>query len=58
MLLGSYLAYTIYLILDATDNPNLDEYSSVVLYVVLPLTLIGLAVTVLRAMRTPAQSEA
>ena len=39
-----YLAYNGYLILKATNNPSLSMYSSIMLYGVLPLTLIYLTI--------------
>ncbi|MGV3485209.1 MAG: calcium/sodium antiporter [Planctomycetaceae bacterium] len=51
VLLGYYIAYTIYLILNATDNPALHWYTSAMMYGAIPLTIIGLAVSVWRAKR-------
>lgn len=39
-----YLAYNTYLVLKATNNPSLSLYSSIMLYGILPLTLIFLVV--------------
>lgn len=40
-----YVAYTAYLILDSTDHNALPLFSSVLLYILIPLTLVTLAVS-------------
>lgn len=46
-----YVAYTLYLVLVATNNPNLDSFSKIMLYGALPLTVLGLLVFSLRQWR-------
>ncbi len=48
-----YVAYTFYLILDATGHDALPAFSAVMLEFVLPLTLITLLVVMVRALRQP-----
>jgi len=50
---GYYLAYTLYLVLDATGHDALPAYSTVMLEFVLPLTLITLLVVMARTVRRP-----
>jgi cation:H+ antiporter len=45
---GYYAAYTIYLILTATEHATLPQYQAFMLWFVVPLTLITLAVSVTR----------
>jgi cation:H+ antiporter len=45
---GYYIAYALYLVLDATGHDALPEYSTVMLGFVLPLTIVTLIVTVVR----------
>ncbi|KFN41536.1 calcium/sodium antiporter [Arenimonas metalli] len=49
--LGYYVAYTTYLVLYAQEHDALDEYSLVMRAVVIPLTVITLAVVVVRELR-------
>ena len=49
--LGYYVAYAVYLVLDAVDHPMLDEYGAAMAYFVLPLTVLTLAVVTVRAIR-------
>jgi cation:H+ antiporter len=49
---GYYIAYTIYLILASTNHDSLPLYSSVMLWFVIPLTLLTLAVLTGRAFRS------
>ncbi|MGD9857104.1 MAG: calcium/sodium antiporter [Planctomycetaceae bacterium] len=51
--LGYYLAYTAYLILAAVDPAVTRTLTTVMLGFVLPLTVVGLAVSVFRAIRRP-----
>jgi cation:H+ antiporter len=44
LFLGYYVLYTMWLVLDASNHEALDEFRWVVLFVVLPLTLVTLAV--------------
>jgi len=48
----SYLAYTLYLVLQATQHDALPLFSNVMFYFVLPLVAITLTVVGLRALRT------
>jgi cation:H+ antiporter len=48
---GYYLAYTLYLVLDATQHDALSTFSMIMLAFVIPLTVITLAVLVVRALR-------
>ncbi|MEZ4729354.1 MAG: calcium/sodium antiporter [Caldilineaceae bacterium] len=52
---GGYIAYTAYLILDATQHDALPMFSNTMLYFVLPLITITLAVVGIRALRTQGQ---
>jgi cation:H+ antiporter len=49
---GYYIAYTLYLILEATQHDALPMFSVIMLVFVLPLTVVTLCVLVVRAMRT------
>jgi len=51
LLLGYYAAYTAYLILSATRNVRLSVFADAMLYVVIPATLLVVAVTVVRSLR-------
>lgn len=51
LLLGYYVAYTAYLILSATSNVRLSVFADAMLYVVIPATLLVVAVTVVRSLR-------
>ena len=51
VLFGYYIAYTLYLILAATQHDALPAFSATMLYFVIPLTLITLFVVVLNAVR-------
>ena len=51
LLLGYYLAYTLYLILAASRHDALPRFSTVMLYFVIPLTLLTLAIITLRELR-------
>ncbi len=50
---GYYVAYTLYLLLNATGHDALPAYSVAMLEFVLPLTVVTLLVLVLRALREP-----
>ncbi len=52
LFLGYYIAYTLYLILDATGHDALPAFSNVMLLFVLPLTAVTLAVLGVRALRS------
>jgi cation:H+ antiporter len=49
--LGGYAAYTAYLILAAAQHDALETYSAVMLWFVLPLTALGIGVSLWRALR-------
>ncbi len=49
LFLAYYAAYTLFLILDATQHDALSEFSAVMGYFVIPLTLVTLAVLAMRA---------
>lgn len=49
---GSYIAYTLYLVLQATQHDALPLFSNVMLFFVLPLVAVTLAVVGIRALRT------
>jgi cation:H+ antiporter len=54
LLMGYYIAYTLYLILAASHHDALPQFSAVMLYFVLPLTAITLLVVTLREKRNRA----
>jgi cation:H+ antiporter len=54
---GSYIAYTTYLVLAATQHDALPLFSNVMLFFVLPLVVLTLAVVGLRALRTQQQGK-
>lgn len=51
--LGYYLAYTVYLVLNASAHEALPLFSGVMLWFVLPLTALTLIVVVIRILRRP-----
>ena len=51
LLFGYYIAYTIYLVLDAVGHDALATFSAVMLLFVVPLTMITLAVVIVRQPR-------
>ena len=51
LFLGYYVAYTLYVILDATQHDALATFSLIMLVFVIPLTAVTLAVLVVRAVR-------
>jgi len=58
LLLGYYLAYTLYLILAASHHDALPGFNTVMLYFVIPLTLITLMILALRewhSMKSPSE---
>jgi cation:H+ antiporter len=54
MFLGYYVAYVGWLILDARGHDALEGYRTVMLYVVIPLTVVTIAVVTGRGARPPA----
>ena len=53
LFLAYYAAYTIFLILQSTQHDSLEAFSGIMLLFVLPLTAIGLIVSVMVARRAP-----
>lgn len=51
LLLGYYVAYTLYLVLATSHHDALPGFSAVMLYFVIPLTVVTLVIVVLREMR-------
>jgi cation:H+ antiporter len=51
LFLGYYVAYTLFLVLDATQHDALAAFSMIMLVFVIPLTTVTLVVLVVRAMR-------
>ncbi len=51
-LLFYYFAYTTYLLLNAKQHHFLDEFTSIMLYLVIPLTVLGLTLSLLHTLRT------
>lgn len=51
LLVGYYLAYTAYLILDATGHDALELYSDVMLVFVIPITVLTIGIAVARHLR-------
>jgi len=51
LLLGYYVAYTVYLIMSATNNIRLSVFAGSMLYVIIPLTLLVVGITVVRSLR-------
>ena len=51
LFLGYYVAYTVYLVFDATDHDALPAFSNAMMMFVVPLTVITLAVVLWREMR-------
>jgi cation:H+ antiporter len=56
--LGYYAAYTTYLLLDNTGHDALDAFNAVMLWFVIPLTMVTLCVVVAHAWRDPHNSRA
>jgi cation:H+ antiporter len=55
LFLGYYIAYTYYLILDASGSPSLPRYNQVMLAIVIPLTVATLVVITYRSWRAGPQ---
>jgi cation:H+ antiporter len=49
--LAYYVAYTVYLVLDATEHDALNEFGAAMTWFVLPLTALTLALSLHRALR-------
>ena len=49
--LGYYVAYTIYLVLTASEHPNLTEYQTFLLVFIVPLTVLTIGVSLFQEMR-------
>lgn len=56
--LGYYVAYTVYLVMDATDHHALGSFQAAMVGFVLPLTVITLIVGLTRALRARAREAA
>lgn len=56
LLLGYYVAYTLYLVLAASHHDALSEFSAVMLYFVIPLTVVTVFIVTLREIRSRKQS--
>jgi cation:H+ antiporter len=52
--LGYYVAYTVYLVLHATNHALLDEFGLIMLAFVIPLTVLGLLLTLTPRLRRKA----
>jgi cation:H+ antiporter len=52
LLLGYYVAYTLYLVLAASHHDALPRFSAVMLYFVIPLTMVTLVIVALREIRS------
>ncbi|MDX1520379.1 MAG: calcium/sodium antiporter [Anaerolineae bacterium] len=50
MFLGYYVAYTLYLLLNATDHQSLPAFNTIMLIFVLPLTVITLLISLMRSL--------
>lgn len=57
LLLGYYMAYTLYLVLAASQHDALAGVSAVMLYFVIPLTMVTMIVTALREIRSRNKSS-
>lgn len=57
LLLGYYVAYTLYLVLAASHHDALPEFSAVMLYFVIPLTLVTVFIVTLREIRSRKQRQ-
>lgn len=51
LLLGYYIAYTVYLVMSATNHINVSAFADSMLYVVIPLTVLLVGITVVRSLR-------
>ena len=51
LFLGYYIAYTLYLILNAAQHPILPAFNAVMLVFAIPLTVVTLSISVVRAVR-------
>jgi len=51
MLVGYYVAYTVFLVLEAAEHPALHEFGIAMRYFVFPLTAVTLAVVMVRGIR-------
>jgi cation:H+ antiporter len=49
LLFGYYIAYVVFLIMDASDHPRLDDFGAAMKYFVIPLSVVTLAILSLRA---------
>jgi cation:H+ antiporter len=51
LLLGYYIAYAVYLFLDQTGHDSLPVFSNALIFVVIPLTVLVLAIATVQALR-------
>jgi len=56
LLLGYYVAYTLYLILATAHHEALPAFSAVMLYFTIPLTMVTLIIVTARAIRSGNQT--
>ena len=49
--LGYYVAYTVYLVLTASEHPNLTQYQTFLLIFIVPLTVLSIGVSLFQEMR-------
>lgn len=56
LLLAYYVAYTLYLVFSSTQHALLDEFSSTMLYFVMPLSALAIGVSVLQSRRRNLQA--
>lgn len=57
LLLGYYVAYTLYLVLAASHHDALPRFSAVMLYFVIPLTVVTMIIAALREIRSREKSS-
>jgi cation:H+ antiporter len=57
LLLGYYVAYTLYLVLAVSQHDNLPVFSAVMLYFVIPLTAVTIIIIALREIRSKKKSR-
>jgi cation:H+ antiporter len=58
LFLGYYVSYTLYLLLEATEHDALSDFSAIMLTFVIPLTVVTLAVLVVRALQAGRRGSA
>jgi cation:H+ antiporter len=55
---GYYVAYTVYLVLDATEHDHLQTYNTAMIWFVMPLTALTIGVVTVRSLRQRRQRPA